>query len=502
MFYVLLVVNVIYVMAEFLFNFILLNTASTQVSLNDIHSVEIVGRSLAAFGFTFIFWKLIEGRKFTTSKKIVLIALISTITYPLFYFGQEKLVNSLAENSSIETREKLHDLFLLKQGLIGGGLQLESIPYSETIKDLPESKTFITNISLFMVGNDAVLNYIKKSREEIATHVFKTEVINNPKKYIAFYDDPFFKVHMQYLDYDVFYQNRDIYMKRAANKVNPVFEKMQKDLYWYYKRDKEGKRSGISYEAYVNKSKIKDQVREEVKKKHGVILGNDFNPASLNSMRNAFAMTVYREYAKKVKENEIKTGMSVPEGLSMDEFKKHPAVIAQLKKSMGSFYVNGLYPNWIDRDEAEKEILVKNNAVEIGNAFAKEFLNQDMKSQEVTSIVKAMIVPPIALILSLSFAFINLFILIKSYTNKVMVGRVKNAKLYSTIFVCILISALFILPAALSNKYTESSAYQKVYDKMNGFNIVMAVSVDWIMKLEPFVYNFGSQFVDVKENKK
>lgn len=501
MFYVLLVINLVYVLAEFLFNFVLLNTTSSQVSLDAIHTVELLGRSLAAFGFTFIFWKLIDSKNFAVAKKIVLITFVSVIAYPAFYFGQERLVNHLAESSSLETREKLHDIFLLKQGLIGGGLQLDSVPYNEAIKDLPESKTFITNIPLFMLGNDVVLNYIKKERANVAAHVFKTEVLNNPSKYVDVYNNAFYKVHQQYLDYNHFYQMRDLDIRKAKDRVVPGYAKMEKDLRYYYKRDPDGKRSGRSFDAYVNMPKVKDKVKTEIWKKYNVRLTNDFNPATLEGMQRGFAVSVYNQYAESKRKTERETGLVLPEYLTMEQFKSHPQVLAKLKKEMGEYYIEGLYSQWQNRSDDDTKILVKNNAVAIGKAVSSSFLKQDLTSPEVTSIVKAMIVPPIALILSLSFGFINIFILIKSISNKIMVGRVKNAKRYSNLLVVSLVALMFIMPASLSNKYTESVAYEKVYSKMESYNNGMAVSVDWIMKLEPFVYGFGSQFIDSNKNK-
>ncbi len=218
-------------------------------------------------------------------------------------------------------------------------------------------------------------------------------------------------------------------------------------------------------------------------------------------MENAFAMTVYDKYADKKKEMDKEIGFSIPDNLSRMEFKSHPEVIKKLKKEMGDFYDDDLYRSWLNLGKSEKDMLIimKNHSDAIGLAFSKNFVNQDLMSNDVTSIVKAMIVPPIALILSLSFAFINIFILIKSISKKIMIGRIKNAKMYSNVLVTVLVFCLFILPASLSNKYVESEAYKKVYDKMSDHNIIMAVSVDWIMKLEPFVYKSGSKFIEGEE---
>ena len=114
LFYTMLAINLIYVAIEFLFNFILLNTTSSQVSMDDIHYVEVVGRCLASFGFTFIVWKIIQSKKsFTTLKKIMLMIISGVIVYPTFYIAQEKFVDYLAENASVETKEKNNYLFLV-----------------------------------------------------------------------------------------------------------------------------------------------------------------------------------------------------------------------------------------------------------------------------------------------------------------------------------------------------------------------------------------------------
>jgi len=61
MFHIMIAVNVLYVLAELIFNIVLLKVVSAEVSLNDIQEVETLGRGLAAFGFTFIILKLFQG---------------------------------------------------------------------------------------------------------------------------------------------------------------------------------------------------------------------------------------------------------------------------------------------------------------------------------------------------------------------------------------------------------------------------------------------------------
>lgn len=495
-----LAINALYVLAEFLFNFILLNTASTDVKLDDIHSVEIIGRSLAAFGFTFIFWKLIQNKNMKTLKKVFLMIAVSLVAYPSFYYTQERLVNSLANNSTVETRQKLHDLFLLKQGLISGALKLDNIPYNTDIKNLPESKTFISNISLFLLDNNAVHNYMDKNRLAVATNIFKNDVVDNTDKYVDLYNNATYDITVLYNNYKSNHEMRRIDMEKAAAGVDDFYPKMEEDLKWYYKKARNtNDYRGMTYQQFSNTDSSKDIVIQRIKEKKGIQLDRNFDPSNVNSLKAAFARYVYNQYEKGREQFKKEYGFVLPDGLTdRYDFFMYPAIKNKAKEAMGAYYVDEIYRHYANFFQGGTvDIVIRNNADNVANAVAQDFVKKDLMSADVTSVVKAMIVPPIALFLSLFFAFINIFILVKSVTKKVLESRMnpENVKRYSNIVVGVLVLALFLLPATLTNKYTESPAYQKVYSNMKENGTIVAMSVNWIMKLEPFVYESGSTFI-------
>lgn len=500
-----LVINSLYVIAEFLFNFVLLNTASTEVKLEDIHSVEILGRSLAAFGFTFIFWKLIQNKNMKTLKKVFLMLAVSVIVYPAFYYTQQGVVNTLAENSSVQTREKLNDLFLLKQGLISGAIKLDNIPYNTEIKDLPESKTFLTNISLFLLDNEAVHNFMKKNREAVAVNIFKNDVIDNSDKYVDVYNNAMYKIGEMYKDYYATSEMRRINMSKAADSVDDFYPKMQEDLQWYYKKSKHSSEyRGQTYQQFTNTDSVKDMVIQKIYDKKKIRLDRKFDPSNVESVKAAFARYVYNQYEDGKVKFKQQNGYSLPDGIANKyDFYMNSTVKNKAKEAMGAYFVDEIYAHYAnDFKGGMIDVVIRNNADKIAAAVAKDFIKKDLMSADVTSIVKAMIVPPIALFLSLLFAFINIFILIKSVLQKVMSNTSVHAKKYSNIIVGILIVALFMFPATLANKYTEAPAYQKVYSNMQENGAIVAMAVDWIMKLEPFVYESGSTFISDNFGKK
>lgn len=480
-------INIIYVSSEFVFNFILLNTSSSQIRLEDIHSVEILGRSLAAFGFTFILWKVIQGLKINNKSKLLAIIAATVISYPLFYFGQEKLVNYLADNSSIETREKMNYIFLLKQGLLNGSLQLDTVPYNEGIKDLPESKTFITNIPLFIMNNEKVLSYLKSNKVKVAETVFKADIINDPIKYVNIYGLALSNLDMKYNMYDSHSVSLDIDLKRYVKTANDNYPDLIKYLHWLYGKDNDTiEFKGLSFGEYIETNKIQAEIKKEIGKKSSVVINGFIDVSSKTAFINTIKENVYNKY---------KEGFgSLPTGIkSKKEFRDNSEVRRLFKAATNNLYMDMN----IDEDSfkgmnlAADIKLIEDNTSEIAKSLADNFLKKDLMSVAGASIVKAMIIPPLALLLSLFFAFINLIILVKTILDK----NIKSKKTNNFI-VLALVSFILVFPLLLNNKYTESSSYKTVFVNIENNSYVLSKGVDWIMKMEPFVYGYGKVFIE------
>lgn len=504
MFYILILINLMYISCEFLFNFFLLNTASTFSTLDQIHSVEIMGRSLASFGFTLLFWKMIQNSKKTGGQKFFYIILVSCITYPSFYYLQGKLVDYLAESSTPETKRKMNDLFLLKQGLINGSVQLDSIPYNPSIKDLPESKTFISSISLFMLNNNAVHSYIEKNRNQVARHVFNAQLTKEPSQYIAAYEKVIAEIDLLYKKYEELEYRRQVEASKAQKIANGSFSDMHNKLKRKYRSDSRKRQyAGLSYASYVNTSSIKDLIKDELRRRHSINIVSNFNPNNKASFVNAVVHSVNKEFAEINNRTKDEIGFVVPLGYNYrTHFYNDPAIKKLLKDTLGPLYFDGYFGAKAFRDldiQADRKML-RDNAKIISLQLTHNFSNRDLNSAESISIVKAMIIPPIALIFSIFFAFLNLFILIKTIAMKVMKNKAKSNKI-SNYIVYGLLFILLVFPSVLNNKYTESKSYQTVYNTMKEYNPIMAFGANWILKFEPFIYGYGKAFLDEHKDK-
>lgn len=617
MFYFLLLVNIIYVGIEFLFFFILLNTTSSQVSLSDIHFVEVFGRCLSAFAITFLIWKLIQSKGFSTKKASILMLTALAVAFPTSYILINKGVDMIVESTSLKTRENNSNLFLAKQGLINGTIELNTIPYNASIKDLPESKVFISNMSLFMINNNVVLNYIEKNKQNIAEHVFAKEIENDMDKYYSNYSKAMLDASVLWEEYQRANYNNEVNLKVTDDKANRAYNMINQkltDKYNSYKRGQKyfsrnqdtkfdryvnqyinnivrsssctdyncirqklnydlprnmksylngsegrypspfsickmkntntpnitifldgkrfstdrtrwadsnyngmdcyvesqslysgynkarnesfSKKTGLansnigSYEEFANQPEVKDMIINEVNRSTGIKMDSNFDASSRSSFSQAMKTSVSENFNSAFSQQiNKKYNVSIPTGIKDEKvFFAQPGVQKILKDKMGSLYVEGMRP------DLSKSAFKSDVVPGIIKGMAKDFVSSNLDTKEGKDIVKAMIVPPIAIFLSLFFGIINVIILIKS-----LLSRTRAFKKYSNIIAITFVVIMLSIPAMLKNQYTESDSYTRVYNSMKDYNLVMAEGVNWIMKTAPFIYSYGNTVSHVEK---
>lgn len=504
-------INILYISFEVFFNFTLLNVVSnSSATIEDIHSLEDIGRFLAASGFSLLFWKFIHSKGYhkkwnqTFISSIIIGSIITTISFFSFYEAQNKYIDHLAKNFSNETKQKIYDLQLLKKGLISGNLELQNIPYNVEMSDNTESKTFIIGLPLFLINNEKTLSHIEKNREKIANHIYGSEIREDPEKIIPIYRKVLIDIDTFFSDYREISKNKYNDMNYAKKTALNSFSKMHYQLKRKYKYT----RTRMSYNSWVNTAEIKNLIINKIRSEYKLNVTKDFNPIDKKSYMNALIYSVADQYNNEY-ENKIKSNNypKVPLGImEKNKFYKHPEIVLLLKKSLGAFYFEAdSFGNYGFRTRTtlfEDKNLIIQNSSKISKALTKEHINKNINSEEVHNIVKAMIVPPIALILSIFFAFINLFLLIKGISFKIFSKFNKYPKLYSNIIMYLLVSILLTMPLILNNSYTEKEAYQKVYKNMSDNNKLLAFSANWILRFEPFIYTYAENipFINLKEN--
>ncbi len=139
----LLLLNVVYLAAEAVFNSSLLDlVVQRDVSLEDLESIELVGRSIAGAGASLLLLGLLAPRG-TSPYWLVPILLL---TFALVYFGQKWGIDYYVDQTTADQRANAQRMLYLKQGLITGHIEIDKFPNHLIEPDeplIPASRTFI-----------------------------------------------------------------------------------------------------------------------------------------------------------------------------------------------------------------------------------------------------------------------------------------------------------------------------------------------------------------------
>lgn len=495
-----IVINIIYILFEFTFNFSLLNiVGSNKTTIDEINQIEDIGRFLAASGFTLLLWKYIQAKNINRkwNKSFFVGIFITVISFYGFYISQEKIIDYTARNLSEQTAKSIYNLYLLKEGLISGTVVLQNIPYNEDNAHSAESKTFLITLPLFMISNQKTLNYIEKNKEQISTHIYKYKITSSPRSYEYIYKEPISKLDSFYNSYKKTTDNRNKDINKGTKIANDTFQKMQSELKKKYRYS----RSKLTYQNYIRTSEIKSLIKNKIYSKYRLNITRDFDPNSKQSYSNAITGSISDGYQSEFnsKMNSSEYAVNVPLGIkTRNEFYNHPNIVKLLKEKQGDFYIpfKGMGLDIFRYNEPSNQKLIIDNSSRIAKAISKQYVNVNLKSENVIQIIKSMIVPPIALILSIFFGFMNLFLILKILSAKIFSYFTKYYNNMSLIFMYSSITALLILPLVLNNSYTEKKSYKSIYENMYDYNFFIAFSANWILKFEPFVYNNGLKITE------
>jgi hypothetical protein len=169
--WILVAIELVYVLSEFAFNAALLNVAGGATSDPDaFHSIEKVGRVLSGIGFALLVFGFYRMRSKFDGIQSELMALVScsVICIPLMYFGQKALIDTLfVDNSTAKERVDAKYIALYKQGIITGAAKNSDYPFIKFDDTNPEDLTFMSIIGIANINNVDVLNWLRGSKDNL-----------------------------------------------------------------------------------------------------------------------------------------------------------------------------------------------------------------------------------------------------------------------------------------------------------------------------------------------
>lgn len=182
----LIILIAVYLVFESIYNFDMLNAASSVASsslkttLEELevrgHRVSSIGLTLFLVPFFYTFAKKIFQKQSKWREKVIfcLVCILSLISYKSIYISLEKLMDYIVSKNH-DKRYEAYYINSLKYNIIGGSFGFESFLDRKTVGDISNSvyaKTLISNIFLLTFLDENLSDKVKKNSENIADELY------------------------------------------------------------------------------------------------------------------------------------------------------------------------------------------------------------------------------------------------------------------------------------------------------------------------------------------
>ena len=182
LFFILL--NIVYLVIELSFNARILDVSAALTPTTDFGQLELYGRSISASGATLFAWRLFISphSKAGFFRLWLRFFLIAMVVFPLVFIGQKKLVDSLVDLSTAETRRSAEILSLLKFGVANGFVEIDELSVDEWVLESAEGKMFITLSGLLAYNSDNMRALLERELQKITAYAIQTQQQDSGRK--------------------------------------------------------------------------------------------------------------------------------------------------------------------------------------------------------------------------------------------------------------------------------------------------------------------------------
>jgi hypothetical protein len=594
----------LYVILEFAFNARLVDSVLVADRSYFDH-LSHVGRLLSGAGCTLFIFSLLKKWKGASKKEFIISHIVAAlVAFPLVYYGQEEIINSLVDKSSPEQRQHAQHIALLKRGLASNVVVFKDIEFVPEDIKRPEAKTFINTIgfSVFFTPDyiDAVVKNSDPIIEQLAVHQASKELPDAYEKYVMarkqvsdlsdkynqanlnyqnqsskmekkaqeIWRDVYLELQAQWEDrqkrgissslrdgLDLLYDRLEVYFfarkkcgdavsdacvkrvnKEYRKKVESAFGQDVPPEYWCkpvkikktmvmqsgrfvekisggdldcsvenrgFIRDQYLRIHGItsfgyqSFRDFMASTEVATGLRKKLGEKN-INMPDSYRLKNHESFINGVKSELVDQLKEKfIDQSESQFNVSLPPGLDTEAFLEHPVVQFPLKDALGIDRQAEPVPLNLSERSFRDLILtpsVKNAlAAERGRLMAKTayYADGEPYAEEGKNIVRSVLVPPVAMGLSLLFGLLNLISLLfiplsKSGINKRLVVLCRFS----------IVAIIIFGPMVFSSKIAKTAPFQRIVEESQESLGWGSDFVVWVTSLQPVVYPVGNLFAD------
>jgi hypothetical protein len=457
----LVVATLLYLLVELAFSARLLDVVGGAATPEQIHSIEIYGRTLSGIALALVVFQLLlhqrnHGKKWRPSNAAIV--LICSISAGILFVSLEALTNYLSNSSSPFFRHASLNIVLIQRALVEDRVRIDGLTDDREIFSRPEGKAFL---ALFPV----MATFVERLEEKIRNA--KLDLIRNevaqraggPEGYYKKYADAVQHAGSEWKRYNA-----------AGNRGDDVDIGTRQDKAWNdYLRD-------LRKRGWTPNT-IPDQYRAKVLRKvqSKVPVPSNWDLSDEEVFRAAVARRV--EDAKRGRSNSVQyRGKQIPLGLAWPAFFAHPVVQGDLHEKLKLPRRVVLKPAYSSGDDFERTVFdpmveeLARGKIATYDAPVESFADGAKNAAEGREMARAAIVPPLALFFSLLGAlghFSKLcFLSMKAAGQLLAPGSQWVGKVCWIVLALVFIGGWLTL-SLLQNDVTQSRLYAYLQQQIN-----------------------------------
>lgn len=385
-----------YLFFELAFNARLLDVVGGNACSEEIHAIEVFGRSLSGIAVSLLVLQgLLVLRNRCGTPGWGMMTALCVLAAGIVYVSLERLTDYLVASSSPEFRHASQNIVLVQRALVEKKVRLDGLADDEAVYSRPEGKAFLALFPVMAVSVDRLEEKIRDAKLDLI-RVQVSDQLGGPERYYNDYAKAVKQAAEQWKRYEA-----------AGNSQGPDMETRQNKAWNDYLKDL--RRHGWSQ--YTIPDRYRDRVLRKVQSK--IPVPSDWDLADEEVFRVAVARRV-DESARTGAANVRYQGKTIPTGLAWPAFFAHPVVQGDLREKFGLPKQVVLQPTYRSGDHFERDVfdpMVQATALRELRAYdapAIDFANSGRYAERGREMARAAIVPPLALFFSLLGALTHL----------------------------------------------------------------------------------------------
>ena len=484
------IVTLLYLIVELSFNARLLDVVGGMPTTDEVDSIEKFGRIISGAALAIAVWAWLvlprsvkKGYSITGTAFWLLIS--GAVCVSTAYFMEKWLIDLKVDNSSAEERYVAVNVKMLSQALVTNNVEIHNLSLTREQFASPEGKTFLALFPLLTSTIEDVDQKIKVKKPELVRsmvdhnmgglHVAYNRYIDSNTEIKNLYNNEYMRGTEQYL---------------AAIRSIPERQRQA----W---RDYKGNlRKQLRSSPENVPRRYWQRVRDEVRSSTGVDIPSNWNPGDQHTFNLAVADKITKQadagYAEEMARRMEGSGRVEP-NLHFIEFASSSAVQDQWRRSLHFPPEVRLRPDIEDPSIFKKDVYepavksISKQQLRKYDAPILEFGDGKRLEQFGKDGMRAVVVPPIALMLSIIGALVHIFKFGSSLIFLVSARQVLGRLVMGVVLIATS-GYVFITENAVVTQPLYSTLHRQTTAHFGSSGPVVAGLAEWIIQAQPFAY--------------